>query len=491
MNTKYFHDDHCRNMARDLLDDLLVELEKSSSEDEHEDIPLILLGNNQTDEPQDNDEEEMQPVSENINILKTLSPSSAKKRMIKDSHCYFCEAECDRETLHDHLSESERCRTLYLRKLHVNSIDAVMVVSFQCLFCDETNFTRLYHHIETFPACQAKYYAKFGASSSLEVSEAIKKLKRSAYPSRRSLYRNEKFLENKRRKYDEDRNKSMESFLNTHLMSTTFANVKLCIQCYSNVQDASEVNHQIENKEDLRLNKLWICTFCDREVNFEELTAPGVKMRSIVSEDGGEITFVPDFGQIDDEIEAENDTQSAADRSEQMIKVILPCSVKSLSNLDPNVSARGLSPLNVQRLLYRSGRLIDEEFLGHIYMNQIAKYRSAETNADLFCGKIDNQNINTKVLSSVNPCSKEHRIKGSDEFRRRQVDDIKWRMVNLGRYCLKLKVEFPLINLQTVMTSLVQQGKIVTVSYSGDRANELHQSYTIHAGTKYSFIDCS
>ena len=476
-------------MSRDLLDDLLEELEKSSSEDDEEDdIPLIQLGNNRTDGPQSFSDEETQPMDENADILKTLSSSSAKKRLVKDSHCHFCEADCDRETLQDHLSESERCRTLYLRKCHVNSIDAVMVLNFKCLFCDQTNFQIFYHHLEMFPACRAKYCAKFGVTSSQEVSMALNKLKRSALPSRRSLYRNEnETLRNKRQKYDEERNKSMECFLNTHSISTALANVKLCIRCYCNVQDAFEVDLDIDNKEDFRrLNRLWICRFCNQEVELEEMTAPTVRMTPIESEDGGEVTFVPDFGQIVNETEI--DPQSAADRRQQVIKVILPSSVKSLSNLDLNVSARGLSPFNVQRLLYRNGRLIDEGFMAHIYINQITKYQSAETNADLFYGKIDDLNINRKVLSSVKPCSKEHEIKGSDDFRRRQIDDVKWRMETLGSYCLKLTVSFPLINIQTVMTSLIQQGKIVTVSYSGDRANELHQSYTIHAGTNYSLL---
>ena len=479
-------------MARDLLDDLLEELNKSSSEDDEEDdIPLIQLGNNLTDGPQSLSDEDMQQVDESINILKTLTSSSAKKRMVKDGHCHFCQFDCERQTMHQHLSESERCRVLYFRKYHVNSIDAVMVVTYKCLFCEKTDFERLFHHIETYPECQRKYFAKFGVSSSNEVSVAITRLKRSTFPSRRPLFRNKEGLDRKRRKYEDGKQQTMESILNTHTMATAFGNVKLCIRCKCYVNDATEIDTDDPEKEHLRrLNRFWICRYCDQEDNLEEMTTPSLKMMPVESEDHVELTFVPDLGQNG---ETETNSQSAAvggGVGEQSIKVILPCSVKSISYLDQQVSAsvRGLSPFNIQRLLYRSGRLIDKEFFGHIYQNQMAKYRSAERNADLFSGKIDDLNIDMKVLSSVNPCSKEHEIRGSYEFRRRQFEDVKWRMDSLGRYCLKLMVAFPLINLQTVMTSLIQQGKVVTMSYSGDRANELHQSYTIHAGTNYSLF---
>lgn len=97
--------------------------------------------------------------------LYRQSSSAARRLQLKSTHCLFCNQNTSRETLENHLRGSERCFSLYKRKLHVRSIDSILVHSFYCLFCDTKSKSKFMYHLEQSPRCLEGYRNKFSVDS--------------------------------------------------------------------------------------------------------------------------------------------------------------------------------------------------------------------------------------------------------------------------------------------------------------------------------------
>lgn len=80
--------------------------------------------------------------SQSQSINRYLRSSSAKRRQWRDENCRFCNEDHDRVSLHYHLQGNKQCLFYYERTLHVKKIEAVMVMLFDCLFCN-SKFSKL------------------------------------------------------------------------------------------------------------------------------------------------------------------------------------------------------------------------------------------------------------------------------------------------------------------------------------------------------------
>ena len=99
----------------------------------------VESGTSPRDCQRDVDDEPSQPSTpmrnnQNPKHSKFLSSSSVKRRRYKPVHCHFCARfKCTRSQLEEHFLQSELCLSLYMREMHVNSFDGVMLKLFNCL----------------------------------------------------------------------------------------------------------------------------------------------------------------------------------------------------------------------------------------------------------------------------------------------------------------------------------------------------------------------
>ena len=143
------------------------------------------------------------PQQQQLN--RYLSSSSARRRVVKQTHCRYCIGEYNREDFEEHLLRSQNCLTLYLRSWHLKTLEAVLLKIFPCFYCDN-HFRQLKHHLRTQPNCFQQFKERFNVETISGVMRKIENLRKEDMKSRRSLARhfeNEKAKENKKRNASE------------------------------------------------------------------------------------------------------------------------------------------------------------------------------------------------------------------------------------------------------------------------------------------------
>lgn len=98
-------------------------------------------------------------------VLNRQSSSAVRRMQVKPNHCLFCNANVNRTNFENHLRGSDGCLSLYKRKLHVRSIDSILIHSFYCLFCEVTSNSKFRNHLEQSPTCMENYFNKFQVDS--------------------------------------------------------------------------------------------------------------------------------------------------------------------------------------------------------------------------------------------------------------------------------------------------------------------------------------
>ena len=483
------------------LDALLIELENVTGDDDHD------MGPHDTAvEPVDDGGEILQgevaplapdpvqaenavsPVHRSPVVGKYITSSSARRKVIKLNHCNFCQQEHNRESLGRHLEQSDRCKTLYMRKLHVRTIDAVLCSLFECLFCPD-RAPKLINHLEAKIQCKTQYLIKFQVSSSKEAVDKVYKLKKTGFKSRRSLARSIENVKAKKSRFEEKKNEPLENSLNDHLNRNLFSNYRTCIGCQCNVTEAEEVTNDsecvlngsqtVENKSYLkRLGKFWLCKHCSSQLPYTEpetqLTMrchqDDAKDRAVFYLLRPEDMELNDFGPAELEYVAENSKR---------VFISFPCSTESLKILPAEINLKGLNSSQIQTLLF-STNPFDNKALAAFYEHQALKYQKAKQGGDLFSGRI--LDFNARTLSKVQVCSQESRIVGSNSWRRSRISELKWKRQQLGNVCLKVSLTFPFDDPQTVATHLIQRGHIVTEEMRGGQTGELDRTYLVHTG---------
>ena len=505
-------------MGDKYLDALIAELEdpeptQSNGDSQDEGVSHLLLGPG-TDEhdpgPQDDAVGEavpsgpapvevvVSPVRQSPILAKYVTSSSARRRIQKVTHCNYCNSDNDRASLGLHLQQSARCMTLYSRRLHVKTVDAVLSTLYECLFCED-RVPKLFIHLERSEDCRLKYLQKFNVDSSRAAVDKVIKLKRTGYKSRRSLSRAVENEKAKKRKVGEMRNEPEETFLNIHTNTNLFSNFRTCIVCQCNLITAEEVTFNsdsvrrgavsLENKDYLkRFGKFYICKHCDSDAGQTfEVVPPQIVMK--ILQDDDQYVFLPKKNEdLEDNID--EDLYVGPVDHLKKVSLMFPCSTEALKSVkvEDNNIMKSLTSFQIQQLLYKN-EPFDHNTAGLMYQHQLLKYKRAKDSGDLYSGKIVNDQNQARTLTSVKVCSQESKVVGSEAWRRQQITELGWKRKQFGRVCLKVRVTFPFDDPQTLATSLVQRGSIVTATLRGHETGELEKEYFVHTGdTKYMFI---
>ena len=430
------------------------------------------------------------PVRQSPILAKYVSSSSARRRIQKVAHCNYCNAHHDRASLGLHLQQSERCLTLYSRRLHVKSHEAVLCLLFECLFCTD-RVPKLFIHLEHSEDCRLQYMGKFNVDNSRAAVDKVIKLKRTGYKSRRSLSRAVENERSKKRKLNEMRNEPEDTFLNLHINQNLFSNFRTCMICQCNLIAAEEVTINsdcvrsgavsLENKDYLkRFGKFFICKHCNNDgAETIEIVPPQVVMK--VLQDGDRHLFLP---KKNDELEEEQDQMGEPVDNLKQVSIMFPCSTESLKSVKTEDNMKSLSGFQIQKLLYGNNPF-DQNTAGLIYQHQLLKYKKAKDSGDLYSGKI----VDNRTLTNIKMCTNESRIVGSESWRRNQTSELVWKRRQLGKVSLKIRVTFPFDDPQTLATSLVQRGTVVTATLRGGDTGELDREYFVHTGDANIFIN--
>ena len=477
------------NPFLDALLDLLDE--DSQNNDEDESIPHQSSQGFETQENAriiddiENLEHQTAPNLVPVSILRHLSSASAQRKAIKQDNCKFCNFFGNRWNMEEHLTNSEQCQVLYSRLMHLKTIDAILVSIFACLYCEQ-NFAQFSQHMKTSANCLQQYKLRFNVSNMSEVIDKILSLKKQGYKSRRSLNRSlETKKAHKKARMSID---PIECYINRHLQETAFGNVKKCCNCECNIMNAEEIQRNsalIENlgydfskfKQHRRIEKFFLCKSCSKTKNDVPFVSPQCEFLMLKEEEDSSITFYPILKENYDNTELDNQILNLNALSKP-IKILFPCSMDSLNSYSEDIKLKSLTQYEIQNLLY--GKLVPtSELLSLLYQNHLAKYLRAKSSEDFFYGEISD--MNSKMLSKVQQCSGEHRIRGSDAWTQLVNEDWKWMMKQTGQNCLFVTLELP-VDIKIIATDMIQKGHVISVSYTGGPSQELERHYFIHTG---------
>ena len=81
-----------------------------------------------------------------------------------------------------------------------------------------------------------------------------------------------------------------------------------------------------------------------------------------------------------------------------------------------------------------------------------------------------------KIISHVKQCTLDNRIVGSSAYKSSKNVEVQKKMVQFGSNSLFLEVSVPCSS-SVEATSLVNEGKVITISYEGSESQELAKKY--------------
>ena len=94
--------------------------------------------------------------------IKTLTyRADIQKEAVKNQHCFFCNIVCSNQGLEDHLHNSDSCCKKYQDLTGSESVEAVLVIMMDCIFCD-SRFQKLESHLMRNLQCLGSFETKFG-----------------------------------------------------------------------------------------------------------------------------------------------------------------------------------------------------------------------------------------------------------------------------------------------------------------------------------------
>ena len=483
-------------MSDDHIDDLIYFLEHPSEVSSDEET-LVLRVNEAEQETIDNVVQE--PVSGGAKAtgsLATLSrrPSSISKHIQKLEHCNFCSATLNATNLEQHLRSSNRCLTLYERKLNVKSLDSLLVRLLPCLYCDYKGESKLQYHLQRNVTCRQQYFERWninigeqGSTNEIndgikKITEVVSKLKRSSCKSRGKEAR---IQENEKEKKKREVNKTEEMSLNEFRHSTALSNYAKCLFCKSN-RLLSEVTiveeDEILNMEEMkdidfktlrRAEKYFRCSSCtqNRPKSFNYPDNLIIRMES--RQEDGCTKLVPTVtqdlvlnGEQREVLPAENTT------------VFFPCNMDSV-DFAPTVPVKSVKEMPL--LIYNTEKKFIMKDLATLYQNHLSRFKSAKVTGDLFSGKVKSKE--EKLLSNVKKISSAIRIQGSDDWLDARWVDVSEMLRQLGKLAWKVEVKISNKSPAVVATVLMQQGVVISTTFEGDATQEQKINYMVHTGT--------
>ena len=430
------------------------------------------------------------PVQRPALIRQYISSSSAKRRMLKSNHCFYCQVDCTKQEMKNHLESEEMCKTLYCRKYRVKEIDSVLVTIYNCLFCDE-EVRQLATHLKKAPPCLLKFLQLFQIDRTGVVSNDVKAVmtkvvncKRSGFKSRQSLKRkfeNSLASANKKKKLEEQ---PMEYSLNSFVRETTNLNYTMCAKCKSSITSSfMEIDEDTEcirsNQFDLptlqenqRLGKTYLCQYCLSNEESNQAVKKSI-FKFIPNIQADKVILVP---AIKDEHDDMDTKEVFLKEDGKLVKVMLPTSISSLGSFELNVKPQTLSSFEIQKVLNGEEKITNET-LALAYENQLSKYKRLKDTTDMFSGRISDEA--NKMLSNVKLSPNESRLCESDAWHHARARNVEFKMIQRGTYCLYVEINIPM-NLHVIAQKLIQDGKVISLDFEGQVSQEHNFKYFVH-----------
>ena len=407
-------------------------------------------------------------------VISHLSSSSLKKMTKKTSHCNFCPRHRCRTSLEQHLKESEECFNLYCRLLKVRSMNAVLLKLFNCLGCNKTGNFKLAPHLSKSPSCYKIYQSRFEASSIKDLSKKIKNCTRQSNSSRQSLSRK---IENVKARESRADSKTVSQAVNDFKTSTALSNYRRCFKCSGNYLDSGtkEVDPSADEFEEedslllkpelMRMNKFYICHACSigrtcKQVGNQEniLTCEFMNNSKILkpSNPDSNNNPLPNF---------------EVNGGEQ---ILIPTNIGSL-NLFKNKKLN--QPNNVTRIIYNCEEPTPAD-LSSLYIDRLLKFKNRKDYYERVVGTIGDDRH--KILSNIVPIIDTSDIHSSDHWEEAKRTATKFRFKQLGPSSIGFQITTDPSEIETIATSLIIGGYVITVSFDGDENFDLQTKYFLH-----------
>ena len=421
-------------------------------------------------------------------VTKYMRSGSARRRQVKEKNCIFCDYDIEGDELDEHLKLSERCRILYSRKLRVkmtDKVDPIMTRLYSCINCHLTRRIILSKHLNQNRSCLVKYRERFKLNDVVDICKKVSELKRVSILSRQKLSRSLETAKKAKEQVAKNLTKTVVSSLNEYRASVELANYRFCDICSSNFNDSSArmikpdeeiFEDLIESKQKLRrFGNFWICNSCSDESNGRKVSnvEPSVELNHVVR-NNNVITFFP----------WKSKTEESKIIHEMEIRVFFP---KTYSALDGFEKAEQLKSQRQMISRMFEARSLDELDISAMWENEMKKYRDVEKCATRYTGVIKD---GSKKLTNVQKVVDDSAIAGSSNWFYRQLTAMGFRIDQFGPLCFLVKIEVPKINIETLATSMITEGFVVTIEKLGLASGEFTIKYILHLD-HMSDTDCA
>ena len=160
--------------------------------------------------------------------------------------------------------------------------------------------------------------------------------------------------------------------------------------------------------------------------------------------------------------------------------IFSPCCTEAVNVFGPSVTLKAVP--GVSQMVHISGMFISSKGIAKLYTNQLAKYANRLKYSSRFMGQI--VDVEKKIVSKLEPLVDDFRIRGSDGWFKHRESDMKYRMRQSGRACLKVSFSVPLDNPETIASWYINKGFCLTATYEGDFKMEQKIKYMVHLSHK-------
>ena len=332
--------------------------------------------------------------------------------------------------------------------------------TFICMYPTESN-----------SSCFKFYQQRFNIKDYSELRNILINLTRPARPSRTSLKRK---LENAAFASRKKDGKTIIQCYNEFRQSISLANYRLCVICEQHFLESSAL--EIDNNDPLfeslslndnlhkrRMNRFWICTVCksDGKKREDSFSIPFLKCINV---DGHNILF-PTTDQQEDDIEYSVDTLT-----------MVPKTVPRGNNT--NVKNYSIKLYNNQRAT--------NKLLSTLYEQRHIKFLNRKWHADVYDCEISVQQ--NKKLNSVTKVYDDSMIRGSQRWWNNRRNAVHSMFNQFGQACIAFNIDIPFHNVETIVTSLICDGRVITLDYCGDVNDTQTVKYFLH--DHENSIDC-
>ena len=262
--------------------------------------------------------------------------------------------------------------------------------------------------------------------------------------------------------------KTVTQSLNEFRKGTSLANFRFCVQCeeYFTSLAAIEIKttdplygelNLIEKEEMKILNSFWLCLVCKSSTTKREQSLSDPMMKSI--QVGGCTILYPSNDNDGENIEITNDTLILFPKSYSGGKYEKNWNVKLYNNQEPT-----------------------NRFISTLYKMRSEKFAARQLFSDFYTGEIQQQG--NKKLQSISKVIDDSMIRSSSTWISKRKNAIFSNFVQYGNMAVGFSLDINSNNAETVLTSLLCSGTVMSLDYEGDVNDEYRTKYNRHNHAK-------